>query len=253
MQRPALPFLRSSRKGLLTVAASASLLLPGAAHALFEDGDARRAILELRGRVDQLQLVDQNHSSEIQQMRSSLLELQSQISSLRSEIASLRGEKEELTRELQQFRDGVDGRLKQFEPAQVQVDGAEFSAQPAEQQAYEAALDLLRNGDYARSRDAFTGFLKDYPQSGYAPSARFWLGNSYYATRQYQQAIDTFNAMLRQAPQHERAPEAALSIANSQIELKNVTAAKQTLQNLINVYPNSDAAGSARERLARLR
>lgn len=232
-----------------SLAGAAALLLPSAAHALFEDGDARRAILDLRSRVEQLQLVDQNTSSEIQQLRSSLLELQGQISTLRNEIAHLRGQNEELGQSLQQ----AQSRLKQFEPRPVQIDGGSFQAQPAEQQAFEAALDLLRKGQYANARDAFSQFIGQYPSSGYLPSAQFWLGNSLYATREYQRAIDTFNAMLRQAPQHERAPDAALAIANSQIELKNVAAARKTLQNLVATYPDSNAASDAKERLARLR
>ncbi|KKW68006.1 tol-pal system protein [Lampropedia cohaerens] len=228
---------------------AAAMLLPGAAHALFEDGEARRAILELRSRVDQLQLVDQNTASEIQQMRSSLLELQGQISTLRSEVATLRGQNEELAQQLRQAHE----RLRQFEPQPVEIDGLRFEAQPAEQQAFEAALELLRAGDFAAARDAFDAFIAQYPNSGYVPSAKFWLGNALYATREYQRAIDTFNSMLAQAPSHARAADAALAIANSQIELKNVAAARRTLQNLLKVYPNTSAATEAQERLSRLR
>lgn len=231
------------------VFAGMALCFSGSAHALFEDGEARRAILDLRAKVEELQRADQGKAQEIQQMRSSLLDFQSQISGLRSDIASLRGDNEQLGQQLQT----ANSRLQRFEPQPVQADGLNFEAQPAEQQAYEAALALLRNGQFDQSRDAFTAFLSTYPQSGYVPSARFWLGNSLYATRQYQQAIDNFNALLKADPQHPRAPEAALSVANSQLELKNVAAARKTLQDLIAVYPSSDAATAAKERLSRLR
>ncbi|THU04507.1 tol-pal system protein YbgF [Lampropedia puyangensis] len=249
MKRLVLPPVSATIQRFAALAMVSTMMLPSAAHALFEDGDARRAILELRSRVDQLQLVDQNTASEIQQMRSSLLELQGQISALRNEVATLRGQNEELTQNLQR----TETRLKSFEPQPVQVDGSNFQAQPAEQQAFDAALEQLRNGQYEAARNAFKTFIDQHPNSGYIPSAQFWLGNSLYATREYQQAINTFNALLKQAPQHERAPDAALGVANSQIELKNVTGARQTLQNLISVYPDSSAATDARERLARLR
>lgn len=253
MKQAACTFNLPQRKTVGLMLAAVVLSFSGAAHALFEDGDARRAILELRTKVEQLQQQDQSTSAEIQQLRSSLLELQSQISSLNTEVASLRGEKEQLQREVQQYQQGVDSRLQKFEPLSVEADGVTFTAQPVEQQAYEAALDLLRQGEFEKSRDAFTSFMRQYPQSGYQNSARFWLGNALYATRQYQPAIDNFNALLRAAPKHARAPEAALSIANSQVELKNVPAARKTLENLITVYPDSEAAATAKERLSRLR
>lgn len=249
MKRLVLLPVSATIQRITALALVSTAMLPGAAHALFEDGDARRAILELRSRVDQLQLVDQNTASEIQQMRSSLLELQGQISTLRSEVSTLRGLSEELSQNIQQ----AETRLKAFEPQPVQMDGANFQAPPAEQQAFDAALQLLRNGQYEPARNAFKSFIEQHPSSGYLASAQFWLGNSQYATREYQQAIATFNELLKQSPQHQRAPDAALAIANSQIELKNVPAARQTLQNLVTVYPESSAANEARERLSRLR
>jgi TolA-binding protein len=81
----------------------------------------------------------------------------------------------------------------------------------------------------------------------------FWLGNAQYANRDYRGAIGNFRALLTAAPDHPRAPEAVLSIANCQIELKDNTAARRTLDELVKTYPQSEAAGAAKERLARLR
>lgn len=241
---------RFAAPSLGAIAAAAALLLPGAAHALFEDGDARRAILDLRAQVDQLHKADQGAIAEIQQVRSILMELQGQIGVLRNEVASLRGQNEELQQNLRR----AESRLQAFEAQPAQGgDAASAAAQPAEQQAFEAALEHLRKGQYQGARDAFRQFLAQYPDSSYAPSAQFWLGNSLYATREYYRAIETFNAMLKQAPQHAQAPDAALAIAKSQIELKNVAGARQTLQNLVKVYPNSSAAKEARESLTRLK
>ncbi|HQQ70062.1 MAG TPA: tetratricopeptide repeat protein, partial [Alicycliphilus sp.] len=60
-------------------------------------------------------------------------------------------------------------------------------------------------------------------------------------------------SLLAAAPDHARAPEAALSIANCQIELKDTKAARKTLEELLRVYPQSEAAAAAKERLARLK
>jgi TolA-binding protein len=59
--------------------------------------------------------------------------------------------------------------------------------------------------------------------------------------------------MLNAAPAHSRAPEAMLAISNVQIELKDTKAARKTLDDLTKTYPTSEAAVTARERIARLR
>ena len=148
---------------------------------------------------------------------------------------------------------GVDERLRKFEPLAVTVDGREFRADPAEKREFEAALAVFRSGKFPEAATAFGSFMRQYPQSGYLPSARFWLGNAQYATRDYKEAINNFKSLLAAAPDHARAPEAALSIANCQIELKDTRAARKTLEDLMRVYPQSEAAAAAKERLARLK
>lgn len=254
---------RMNTKYLAVAALAAAVfgtVTPSSHAALFEDDEARRAILELRQRVDVLQQGGQRTGDETSQMRRSLLELQTQIETLRSEQANLRGQNEQLLRDVAELQrrqkelaQGMDERLRQFEPAKVTVDGREFQADPAEKRDFEAALAVFRAGQFPEAVPLFTNFLRQYPSGGYAPSARFWLGNAQYATRDYKEAVNNFKALLAAAPDHARAPEAALSIANCQVELKDTRAARKTLEDLIRVYPQSEAATAAKERLARLK
>lgn len=254
--------LRPRALGAAALAAAACWSTPS--YALFEDSEARRAILEMRQRVDALtqasQRAGERSGDEVSQLRRSLFDLQMQIEALRTEQATLRGQNEQLLRDVAELQrrqkdmaQGVDERLRQFEPATVTLDGREFRADPAEKRDFEAALALFRAGKFGEASNAFSGFVRQYPQSGYVPSARFWLGNAQYATRDYKEAINNFKALLSAAPDHARAPEAALSIANCQIELKDTRAARKTLEDLLRVYPQSEAAAAAKERLARLK
>jgi tol-pal system protein YbgF len=251
-------------------AAAAALMVLGlgassmASAALFEDDEARRAILDLRQRIE-AQRVEEQRQAEDQrqdsaQLRRSLLELQTQIEALRGEIARLNGQNEQLVRDLAEVQrrqrdiaQGVDERLRKVEPGKVSVDGREFIADPNESRDFEAALAVFRKGDFTGAQAAFADFIKRYPQSGFRPTALFWLGNSQYANRDYRGAIANFRALITSAPDHPRAPEAVLSIANCQIELKDNPGARRTLDELIKSYPQSEAAGAAKERLARLR
>jgi tol-pal system protein YbgF len=231
----------------------ACLAIPVAQAALFEDDQARRAILDLRQKFE-------IQSGEIQQIQRSLLEQQNQFEALNTEIARLRGEKEQLSQELRQQQDAaksasqaVEERLRKFEPIKVQVDGIEFLAEPSEIRSFEDSLALFRKGEFAAASSSFTDFIRRYPSSGYSAIALFWLGNAQYANRDYKEAIRHFNLLLSKSADHPRAPETLLSIANCQLELKDLKAARKTLEDVMKTYPQSEAASAARERLARLK
>jgi tol-pal system protein YbgF len=238
---------------------------------LFDDEEARKAILDLRQKVDaNKQAADaaaQRQTDEAKALnetnatlRRSLLDLQNQIEALRAEIAKMRGQDEQLARDLAEVQrrqkdiaQGVEDRMRKFEPAKVSVDGREFTADPAEKRDYDAAFAMFRKPDFVASQTLFSDFIRRYPQSGYNPSALFWLGNSQYANRDYVGAVNNFRNMIAVAPDHPKASEAALSIANCQIELKDTKAARKTLEDLMKVYPQSEAAVAAKDRLTRLK
>ncbi|HSH91693.1 MAG TPA: tol-pal system protein YbgF [Ramlibacter sp.] len=235
-----------------------------ASAALFEDDEARRAILDMRQRMEaQRANTDrllEEQRGETSQLRRSMLDLQNQIEALRGEIARLTGQNETVLRELASVQrtqkdivQGVDERLRKVEPSKVSVDGKEFIADPTESREFEAALAIFRKGDFPGAQGAFAEFIRRYPASGFKPTALFWLGNAQYANRDYRGAIVNFRALLTQAPDHPRAAEAVLSIANCQIELKDNAGAKRTLDELVRTYPQSEAALAAKERMARLR
>ncbi len=231
---------------------------------LLDDDEARRAILDLRQKVDasQLRMADdlRKANEDNAQLRRSILDLSNQIEVLRSDVAGMRGQNEQLARSVADMQrnqkdltQGVDERLRKFEPGKVSVDGKEFVAEPAEKQEFDAALAVLRKGDFAAAQTSFMAFLKRYPQTGYRSSSLFWLGNAQYALRNYKDAVSNFRTLVTTEPDHLRAPEALLSMANSQIELKDTKAARKALEDLVKTYPQSEAAAVGKERLSKLK
>ncbi len=253
------------------VALACFLTLPTAHAGLFDDDEARKAILDLRQKLDQnrsaAELAQQRLADEIKKsneenasLRRSVLDLANQIEQLRAEIARLRGQGEQLARDVSEVQrkqrdaaQGIDDRLRKIEPVRVGIDGREFMAEPDEKKAYEAALAVFRGGDFAAAQVQWLDFNRRFPTSGYAPSALFWLGNAQYGTKNYREAIGNFRELLRVAPEHARAAESLLSIANCQSELKDVRAARLTLTELIGRFPDSEAGVTAKDRLAKLR
>lgn len=238
-----------------------SLALAGHANAaLFEDDEARRAILDLRQRLEAANNATKSQGDDLAQMRRVLVDMQAQIDSLRGDLSKSRGAQEQLARDLsdvqQQQRDvqsGLDARLRRFEPVTVKVDGQEFQVEQAEKREYDDALEVFRKGEFSSAQSALQRFVLRHPKSGYLPSALFWLGNASYATKDYKESLAQFRQMLNLAPTHVRAPEAMLAISNVQLELKDNKAARKTLDDLVKAFPQSDAAQAAKDRLSKLR
>jgi tol-pal system protein YbgF len=264
LPRPAVR-LRTLACALVVLGASSG------AHALFEDDEARQAIVELRqrlsaqeqanqARVAELAATQALYGEQLQALRRSLLELNNQIEALRGELAKLRGSDEQLTREVTELQrrqrdilQGIDDRLRRMEPQKVTVDGREFLADPEEKRVYDEALGLMRSSDFDKALAGFLVLQQRWPASGYVPSALFWAGNAHYGRKDYKAAVASFRAFLSTAPDHPRVPEGMLGLANSQAEMKDTRAARKTLEDLVKTFPNSDAANAAQQRLKSLR
>ncbi len=245
---------------------------------LFDDEEARKAILDLRQKVEAIEQARVKDAQALQglqgtqgqslqglqddnaQLKRSLLDLQTQIEQLRSEAAKQVGQQEQLAKDVSEIQrrqrdlaQGVDDRMRRLEPVRVNPDGKEFVADPAEVKEYETALALFRKGDFKSTTQSFVDFLRRYPQSGYQSLGLFWLGNAQYANRDYREAILNFKSSVDANSASSKAPEALLAMANSQIELKDIRTARKTLEELVKAYPQSEAAVAGKDRLARLK
>jgi tol-pal system protein YbgF len=291
------------------------LLAPTAQAALFEDEEARRAILDLRQRLEnqrqtQLQSTEQTLQKSLdlsqkqfeilrkqvetllkqveldinqskQDNRQALLQLQAQIEAIKQDIANLRGEREQLLRDItllqraqkdtnvdieERFQK-INSQLAKQEAApppvkeeapksskvNVQVDGFEFLADPEEKRDFEAAFVLFRKGDFAAAAKEFAQFVKVYSASGYKPSALYWLGSAKFARRDFNEAIAQLKGLVTDFPNHARAPEAMLTVGNAQLEIKQPKDARKTFNDLLKLYPTTEAAAAAKDRLAQIK
>ena len=264
MKTRAWSFSATKFSRVATAAALVVACMGQASAGLFDDDEARKAILDLRQKVQisEQKLAEESRraADESAQLRRSLIDLQGQIDAMRSELAKMRGQDEQMARDVaelqRQQRDAVqnvDERLRKFEPARLTVDGREFLADPSEKRDYDAAMTIFRKGEFAAAQVVFVDFLNRYPKTGFRPSALFWLGNAQYATRDYKDALASFRALVAMGGDHLRVPEAILAIANCQLELKDNKGARKTLDDLVANYPSSEAAQAAKDRLARLR
>ncbi len=263
--------------GLLLALLAAAM--PAQAQLFGGDDQARRAIIELRERVEANRLTAEQANQALQQqqteltqrldeellgLRRNLVEIGTQNDALRRELAELRGHNERLAhlvaelqrqqRDLQRdWQAQLDQRLRPLEPITVTVEGVEFQTRPEEVQAFDAAMVVLRASDFERAARLFGEVVAQFPRSGYVVPALYWQGNAQYAARKHAAAVETFRRMIAASPRHPRVPDALLGIANAHIAQRDNRAARAALQELIQAHPNTEAAAVARERITRLR
>ncbi len=246
MQNQSFKFLHNSTAAMAAVVFVAFGGVSQSAHALFEDSEARKVIVDLRAQLTASQKAQ--------------LEMQGRLEELNQETAKLRGRSEmlekqveELTAQQKSFYQDLNDRMKKFEPQVMEIEGVQGKVQPGEKEAYEAALKAFQDGNLKKADSGFQSFVKKYPNSPYWPLAQFWLGNSEYAQKDYKSAIATLQSMIKRYPLHGRIPDAQLTLANSQIESGQKPAGKKTLEALIAKYPESEAADLAKQALKRLK
>lgn len=222
---------------------------------IFDDDEARKAILDLRAKLTALttkleaQLNDKAD-------KTSILEVSSQHDVIRQEIAALRGQIEVVMNDLanaqkrqQDFYMDLDKRLRNLEPKKVSIDGQEVSVDPKELSSFNAAMAFYNAGDYANAATSFSNFNNTYVNSAYGSQSSYWLGNSYYAQKDCKNTISTLQKLLITYPDHNKASDAMLNMASCQLVLKDKKASKKTLEAVIAKFPGTEAARAAKSQL----
>ena len=117
---------------------------------------------------------------------------------------------------------------------------------------YEEADSLVKATRYKEAFGAFDKFIVSYPNSDLLPKAKYSLGYSQWALKNYNAAIKTYSKIIQLHPDSEIIPEVIYGIANCEIQLTRITKAKITLRKLISKYPQSEIIDKAKGRLKAL-
>jgi tol-pal system protein YbgF len=122
-----------------------------------------------------------------------------------------------------------------------------------EKAAYDKAFQALKELRYADAAEEFQSFLERYPDSEYADNAQYWLGESYYVTRNYDIALTAFQDLLDRFPDSTKAPDALLKVGYTHYELEQWDSARTTLTQVQERYPDSTLSRLAENRLRSMR
>jgi tol-pal system protein YbgF len=125
-------------------------------------------------------------------------------------------------------------------------DGATNDAAAAD---YRAAVELVKTGKHDEAVTALRAFLKQYPRHDYADNAQYWLGESFYARKDYQQALAEFRATIETYPRGNKVPDALLKVGYCYQALGQTEKARAVLEQVVNLYPKSEPAVLASKKL----
>ena len=266
------------------------LLVSNFAFAIFEDEEARKKINEMQDQLNNIEKslefkINQkfsknlsNYSSELNELHDTIAKLIGDIEVLQFELKNSEERNKVIYKELNERIVKLESRIeeqsqnkpndslvdteknltkdnidKQSEESQIQDNGlAPLVDINIELDAYSEADSLVKATRYKEAFKAFDKFITTYPNSELLPKAKYRLGYSQWALKNYNAAIKTYSKIIELHPNNEIIPDTIYGIANCEIQLTRITKAKKTLRNLIKKYPQSEIIQKAKKRLKAL-
>ncbi|MFI4999529.1 MAG: tol-pal system protein YbgF [Reyranellales bacterium] len=140
-----------------------------------------------------------------------LNQLQQAITLLTGQVEQLQYRNQQLQQQMEKMQADYEFRLDQLEkggakpggaprppaapalsPPPAMAPGASAAGAAGADQLYHDAFKMLQDGDYAGAEKGFRTFVQRNPQHVLAGNAQYWLGETYYARRDYQNAMAAF-------------------------------------------------------------
>ena len=115
------------------------------------------------------------------------------------------------------------------------------------EQVYAAALQAFRAREHGQAVLDFLDFIAKYPRHPLAANAQYWIGEAYYAQRDYRQGLVEFQKVFEYGPA--KAPDALVKMGMCWVKLRDVRRAQDLWQRAVREYPRSEAAAIAQQLL----
>jgi len=102
---------------------------------------------------------------------------------------------------------------------------------------------------YDQARDAFRQYIERFPDTPLTDNAFFWVGESYYDQRQYEQAILEYDKVVQKFPTGDKVAGALLKQAFAFDAIGDPVDARILLKKLLREHPSSEQATIAKKKL----
>jgi tol-pal system protein YbgF len=213
-----------------------------------------------------------DYQREIETLRKGTADLQAALESAKVDMQVMAGRVDDATlqakkpvEDISLLKEDLDRRLTALEARvgtleknydEYQKKSTESSAKQADvspEVLYQQGLDLIKGGNSQKGREVFLKFLDRYPNHELAANAHYWIGESHYSEKSYDQAILEFEKVIKNYPGKEKTPAAMLKQAMAFKALGDAKSAKYVYGKLIENFPRSAEAGTAKTKLKEMK
>lgn len=227
-------------------------------------------LASIKQKVDSMQ-------AQMEAQRRPQASLTADITSVQRELAHMRGQMDEAAHKLQNSdqqsqskseRDALDGRLAKVEgllgikaaapktgssaaPALPQT--KQTTDKPSDKQIYNTAIGLYNKKQFDAARSTLENLLATYPKSAYSASSSFWIGETYYSQKRFEEAILAYNQVIKKHSRSSKVPAAMLKQGLAFSALGDKRTAKIVLNKLVKQYPKSSQTKIAKKYLAKMK
>lgn len=202
----------------------------------------------LQGRIEEL---EHNRKKEMSGLVSGRESDQKTLEDLRAKLGALQEGQTALFEEIKKLKeDNLALASERARPAPaVAAPPASSGKKKVNAGSFESAVGAYKAKDFEAAAVQFRAFLDANPKSKRTLDAHFFLGDSLYKQKQYEQAVVEFGAVHEKAADSPLGRRATLKIAQSFKAMNKMKDAKAFAQLLIQSAPNSPEAKSARKLL----
>ncbi len=114
---------------------------------------------------------------------------------------------------------------------------------------YRTAVEQVKAGDHATAITSLRAFLQKFPRHDYADNAQYWLGEAFYAQKDYTHALGEFRNVIETYPRGNKVPDALLKVGFCYQAMGQGDKARAVLEQVVNLYPKTEPAALASKRL----
>ncbi len=107
---------------------------------------------------------------------------------------------------------------------------------------YEQAFGLLRQSKFKEAESALKQFLTDHGTDPLASNAYYWLGETYYVQKNYEQAAIQFLKGYKNFPKGKKAPDSLLKLGMTLGHMKKTKEACATFSKIGKEFPDASNA-----------
>jgi tol-pal system protein YbgF len=176
-------------------------------------------------------------------------ETNSRLAGLREDMVSLRPEQPLVIPPTEPSTAGESAAPSETESTEAPAPPPVVAAVPSVIDLYNEARNDYTQGRYPLAVSGFKEVLELDKRGDLADNARYWMGESYLAQRQYDLALAEFDRIIRDYPQSNKRPDAYLKKAMTLEEMGRRAEANVMYELVIEQFPRTNQERVARRKL----